>query len=132
MVLTSALLEADSDGQYASGYLLYHLQSALLAQKFDPATGVLSGDPAPVANFVEYDTGTWHTNIHRKPERSAGLRTGLESARNRSRLDGPRRKDAGQGGGAGVLQRQRPLSPDGKRLAMSMGESSSGISGYST
>jgi len=49
------VLDADSDTQYASGYLIYHLQSALLAQKFDPATGTLSGEPAPIANVVEYD-----------------------------------------------------------------------------
>ena len=30
------MLDSDSDAQYASGYLLYHLQSQLLAQKFDP------------------------------------------------------------------------------------------------
>ena len=57
------LVDADSDAQYASGYLLYHLQSALLAQKFDPATGTLSGEPVPVASQVEYDSGTWHTTF---------------------------------------------------------------------
>ena len=30
------MLDSDSDAQYASGYLIYHLQSQLLAQKFDP------------------------------------------------------------------------------------------------
>jgi len=29
------VVDADSDAQYASGYLLYHVQSQLLAQKFD-------------------------------------------------------------------------------------------------
>jgi len=35
------ILDADSGGQYASGYLLYHEQSQLLAQKFDPASGAV-------------------------------------------------------------------------------------------
>jgi len=57
------VVDADSDAQYASGYLLYHVQSQLLAQKFNPSTGEVSGDPATVANFVEYDSSTWHTTL---------------------------------------------------------------------
>ena len=57
------LLDSDSGAQYASGYLLYHLQSQLLAQKFDASRGVVSGDPIPVANVAEYDSGTWHTTF---------------------------------------------------------------------
>jgi len=57
------VVDSDSDAQYASGYLLFHLQSQLFAQKFDASTGAVSGDPAPIANLVEYDTGTWHTTF---------------------------------------------------------------------
>jgi hypothetical protein len=57
------VVDADSGAQYGSGYLLYHVQSALQAQKFDPRTGMVSGDPVPVANLVEYDAGTWHTTF---------------------------------------------------------------------
>jgi len=57
------IIDSDSDAQYASGYLLYHLQSALLAQKFDAASGTVSGDPIPVAGSVEYDSSTWHATF---------------------------------------------------------------------
>ena len=57
------VVDSESQGVYANGYLLYHLQSQLMAQKFDPANGKVSGDPKMVANFVEYDAGTWHTTF---------------------------------------------------------------------
>jgi len=52
------IVDADSQAQYASGYLLYHVQSQLVAQKFDPSGGNVSGDPIPLANFVECARGT--------------------------------------------------------------------------
>jgi Tol biopolymer transport system component len=42
------LFEAESTAVYSSGYLLYVGNSALLAQRFDPVTGALSGDPVPL------------------------------------------------------------------------------------
>ncbi len=93
------VLDSDSDAQYASGYLVYHLQSQLLAQKFDPGKGEVSGDPMPVANFVEYDTGTWHTTF-------AVSQNGLLIYEPGSKIY----KGSGR------------LSRDGKRLAVSMGD----------
>jgi eukaryotic-like serine/threonine-protein kinase len=40
------LVATDSGAQYASGYLLFHQQTELMAQKFDPVHGSLSGDPS--------------------------------------------------------------------------------------
>ena len=57
------VLDADSHARYALGYLIYHVQSQLMAQKFDPSNGTVSGEPVTVANFVEYDAGTWHTTF---------------------------------------------------------------------
>ena len=116
------ILDSDSDAQYASGYLIYHLQSQLLAQKFDAGTGVISGDATPVANFVEYDTGTWHTTfavsdngllIYEPGSKTLGTdlfwldRTGKMLSR-----VGERAFYKGSG----------RLSRDGKRLAVSMGD----------
>jgi serine/threonine protein kinase len=116
------VVDADADGQYASGYLLYHLQSQLFAQKFDPEKGILSGDPVPVANFVEYDTGTWHTTfavsqngllIYEPGAKTLGTdlfwmdRTGKTLSRVAERAF---YKGSGR------------LSPDGKRLVISMGD----------
>jgi Tol biopolymer transport system component len=116
------ILDSDSDAQYASGYLIYHLQSQLLAQKFDAGAGVISGDATPVANFVEYDTGTWHTTfaasdngllIYEPGSKTLGTdlfwldRTGKMLSR-----VGERAFYKGSG----------RLSRDGKRLAVSMGD----------
>jgi Tol biopolymer transport system component len=47
------LTKADSQAQYsAAGYLLFVRGTTLLAQPFDAARGVLSGDPRPIAEGV--------------------------------------------------------------------------------
>src|SRR5262249_17161398 len=57
------VLSNDSPAQYASGYLLYHFQTALVAQKFDPSSGMVSGDPIPVMDHVRYDASIWRTTF---------------------------------------------------------------------
>ena len=44
---------------YASGYLLYSEQGALMARSFDAERGVLTGDPVAVAQGVQMNRGTW-------------------------------------------------------------------------
>lgn len=116
------VLDADSDAQYASGYLIYHLQSQLLAQKFDPANGTVSGEPVTLANFVEYDAGTWHTTfavsqngllVYEPGTKALGTdlllldRSGkiLSNVAERAQYKGSGR-----------------FSPDGKRLAIAIGD----------
>jgi len=48
----SVLLRADSNAEYANGYLLYIQQANLVAQPFDVSSLTLSGDPVPVAQQV--------------------------------------------------------------------------------
>jgi Tol biopolymer transport system component/predicted Ser/Thr protein kinase len=45
---------------YSSGRLLYLRESSLLTQPFDPSSGLLSGEAAPVAERVQFDLSTWH------------------------------------------------------------------------
>jgi serine/threonine protein kinase len=116
------VLDADSDAQYASGYLLYHLQSALLAQRFDLASGTVSGDPFPVVNFVEYDASTWHTTftvsqngvlVYEPGSKQQG--TSLIWMDRGGKTLGPVAERAFYKGSG-------RLSPDGKRLAIAMGD----------
>ncbi len=51
------ILRARSNAVYAGGRLLYVRDRVLLAQPFDPDRLELTGDPAPVAESVAYDTG---------------------------------------------------------------------------
>src|ERR1051325_2818500 len=53
------VVATDSGGEYSSGYLLYRLNNALVAQPFDPGAGKLSGSPAPVVNNIRFDPGVW-------------------------------------------------------------------------
>ena len=52
---TQVLLPADSRAVYAApGYLLYVRESTLMAQRFDPTSKRLSGEPQPVAEDLLY------------------------------------------------------------------------------
>ena len=44
---------------YASGHLLFLRENTLMAQKFDPVKGTLSGDPIVIAEQVLRDDGVW-------------------------------------------------------------------------
>jgi serine/threonine protein kinase/Tol biopolymer transport system component len=116
------VVDADSDAQFVSGYLLYHLQSALLAQKFDPATGEVSGDPVLVASQVEYDSGTWHSTF-------AASQNGLLIYAPGSKTLGTdllwldrTGKTVKQVAARDFYKGSGRISPDGKRLAISVGD----------
>ncbi len=116
------LLDADSEAQYASGYLLYHLQSQLLAQKFDPVGGAVSGDAVTLANFVEYDSGTWHTTF-------TASQNGLLIYEPGSKILGSDLVELDRSGKTvsklaeqGFYKGSGRFSPDGKRLAVAMGD----------
>ncbi len=55
------MVATKSAAQYASGYLLYQVQHALVAQPFDPVAGKLSGEAIPVVNNVWYDADIWRS-----------------------------------------------------------------------
>ncbi|HZV60582.1 MAG TPA: hypothetical protein VFF42_09585, partial [Candidatus Eremiobacteraceae bacterium] len=116
------ILDADSDAQYASGHLLYHMQTQLLAQKFDPANGVLSGDPITVVNAVGYDAGTWHTTF-------TASQQGLLIYQGGSKILGTdlfwmdrTGKLLGKIAESGLYKGSGRFSPDGQRLAISLGD----------
>jgi Tol biopolymer transport system component/tRNA A-37 threonylcarbamoyl transferase component Bud32 len=116
------VLDADSGGQYASGYLIYQLQSQLQAQKFDDATGTVSGEPVTLANLVEYDTGTWHTTFTASQNGLLVYEPGSKTLgtdvywmdRSGKALSKVAERAFYKGAGR--------ISPDGKRLALSMGD----------
>jgi serine/threonine protein kinase/Tol biopolymer transport system component len=56
---THLVLATDSAAQYASGYLLYRANTALVAQPFDPKNGTLSGSAILVVNNLRDDVGVW-------------------------------------------------------------------------
>ena len=58
---THLVVATDSAAQYASGYLLYRANTALVAQPFDPQSGTLSGAATALVNSVRDDVGVWRS-----------------------------------------------------------------------
>ena len=58
---TRLVVSAESGAQYASGYLLYRANTALVAQPFDPNSGTLSGSAVPLVNNIRDDVGVWRS-----------------------------------------------------------------------
>jgi eukaryotic-like serine/threonine-protein kinase len=121
------VLATDAGGLYSSGYLLFHQQNALMAQKFDPARGTLSGEPMTLANDVLHDSGTFHTVfsvaengvlVYEPGSNTVGDSVALWMDRN-GKVLGPIAEPAAYKGGV--------LSPDGKRLALGLGDPKSDI-----
>lgn len=58
---THLVVTTDSAAQYASGYLLYRANTALVAQPFDPKSGTLSGISTTLLNNLRDDVGVWRS-----------------------------------------------------------------------
>jgi eukaryotic-like serine/threonine-protein kinase len=54
------LFRSQSNAVYASGFLLFGRSDQIMAQPFNPSTGLLSGEPQSVAKGVMNDSSTWH------------------------------------------------------------------------
>ena len=116
------VVDSDSGAQYASGYLLYHLQSQLLAQQFDPAEGKLSGDPITVLNAVEYDAGTWHTTFVVSQNGLLIYEPGSKTLGTDLQWLDRSGKALNKVGYRAFYKGSGRVSPDGKRLALAMGD----------
>ena len=122
------VLATDGSGMYSSGYLLFHQQNALMAQRFDPGRGTVSGEPMALANDVQHDGGTFHTVftvadggiLLYEPGAETGIGDTDVSWMDRSGkvLGHVVERGAYRGG---------VLSRDGKRLALSIGNPKSDI-----
>jgi serine/threonine protein kinase/Tol biopolymer transport system component len=117
------VLANDSQAQYAAGYLLFHQQRAVMAQKFDPASGTLSGEPQIVANDVQYDSGTWHATFTATHNGLLVYEPGSAGVSADYRVSWT---DRG-GKSLGPVSERTPyrgmkLSPDGKRLVVAIGD----------
>ena len=58
---TRLIVTAESAAQYASGYLLYRANTALVAQPLDTQSGTLSGSAIQVLNNLRDDVGVWRS-----------------------------------------------------------------------
>ena len=121
------VLPSDSAAQYASGYLLYHLQTALMAQKFDPTSATLSGDPVAVTDHIQYDPSVWRTTFSASDDGTLITVSGESIANTELVWVDRSGKDVGYAIKERFLDLGGPLagmrlSPDGKRLAITVGQ----------
>jgi serine/threonine protein kinase/Tol biopolymer transport system component len=118
---SSFVLASDSAAQYAGGYLLFHRESQLMAQKLNWRDGTLSGAPMTLIDRVDYDPGTWHTTFTASSD-GVLLYQGatVKSGYNFMWLD---RKGNIVGKAADSLAYNgERISPDGKRVAVALGD----------
>jgi serine/threonine protein kinase/Tol biopolymer transport system component len=116
------VIDTDSDARYASGYLLYHVQSQLLAVKFDLNSGTVSGEPLTLANFVEYDAGTWHTTFTVSESGLLLYEHGSKALGTELYWKDRAGKYVNPIGERTFFKGSGRVSPDGKHLAVSMGD----------
>jgi len=116
------VVSTDSGGEYSSGYLLYRLNNALVAQSFDPESGKLSGAPGPVVSNVRYDSGVWRS-IFAVSQNGVLIYQSGNSATSGTQLTWFDRsgKIVGQIGDRESLMYDPHISPDGKRVAFAAG-----------
>ncbi len=116
------VLATDAAGEYASGYLLYHLQTELVAQPFDPSSGKLSGSAIPIINNVRHDLGVWRTVSSASQNGVLCYQAGTSTSAG-SQLEWFDRSGKPLGTvGERTAQNSLRLSPDGKRVALVAGE----------
>ncbi len=114
------LTQASARPIFVNGYLLYSREKTLLAQKFDPVLLKLTGDPAPLAEQLQYIAGT-ATGVFSAS--STGM-LGYAQGGTKSQLvwyDRAGRETGRLGAPADYLS--VALSPDGHRVASTIVES---------
>ncbi len=57
------LMPSNSNAVFASGYLLYPEQGALMARPFDAQKGTITGDPVATAQSVQWNRGAWRVRL---------------------------------------------------------------------
>jgi WD40 repeat protein len=122
----SLLLQARSNVVYASGYLLYMREGILMAQRFDPGSRRLSGDPVPVAEGVQYDPGFFRGSFAASENGVLLYATGAGATKTRLRWFDLSGKPLGDPFGEPSEYTSLAVSPDEKHIAAGIADPSTG------
>ncbi|HSE48434.1 MAG TPA: protein kinase [Terriglobales bacterium] len=112
--------------QYVDGYLLYQREGSLLAQRFDPATGKLQGESQAVAQNVNFDITTWRGVFSASDTGLLVYQMGGGALGTKLAWFDRSGKMLGTVLGPAYIQDGR-LSPDGKRVATTLGDAASDL-----
>jgi Tol biopolymer transport system component len=116
------IVEAQANGLLAAGRLLFTRGTTLFAQPFDARAGRLEREPVAVAQEVMVDSTTWRAVAaadSRRLVHAGGASQGETRVSAYSGIDQRERQDVTAPGGYSDIA----VSPDGKRLVVSRGES---------
>ncbi|MBZ5511206.1 MAG: protein kinase [Acidobacteriia bacterium] len=120
------LIASDAGGQYSSGYILFHAQTSVMAQRFDPQSGTLKGDAFPVVDRVQYDGTVWRTLFSVSANGVLTYQSGTADAGTQLVWFDRTGKRIGQVGDRGQYMDAR-ISPDGTKIAVGYGSPSEDI-----
>lgn len=120
------LLHTVSNAIYASGYLLYVRDGALMAQPFDARTGDFQGDPKVINDDVQVDGAVWRGTFTVASDRLLVYQPGTSGASLRlTWVDRSGKETESLPNPDQYVEVQ--LSPDGKKAAVVVGEPVTGI-----
>jgi Tol biopolymer transport system component len=113
-------VQSTSNAIYAGGYLLFNRDQTLMAQPMSES-GVLSGEPAAIADNVLFDSGIWRGAFSASDTGLLVYHTGRASVVSNLRwLDRAGKELAKVGDTASYWDVE--LSPDGRKLAIPIGD----------
>ena len=121
------LLVARSNVVFASGYLIYVLEKTLLAQPFDAKRLRLTGDPVPLGDSVLYDPDYFRAAFSASDNGILVYAAGTGGSKVRLAWYDRSGKPIGVPFGDPVDYRDFSISPDGKRLAAEVQDSTTGL-----
>ena len=111
------IVTSDANPAYAEpGYLLYRRDNALVAQRFDPRTYALSGEPRTISDGVQYFPQTDLALFGVAGNKTLVVQTGKGAAKSQFVWFDRSGKQLGTVGQPGFLA-DPSLSPDGRRVA---------------
>ena len=120
------LLHARSNVAVASGYLIYVLEKTLLAQPFDAKRLRLTGDPVPLGDSVLYDPSYFRAAFSASDNGVLVYAGGTGGSKARLAWYDRSGKLIGAPFGDPIDYRMFSISPDGKRLAAEVADSTTG------
>jgi len=120
------LLSSYGSAQYSSGWLLSVHDASLMAQRFDPVTLALSGEPVRVADDVNFDEGVWRGTFTTSDNGMLAFQIGQAGIGGQLTWIDEFGRRLGTIGEASVAYSLR-LSPDGRRASVIIGDPNNDI-----
>ena len=114
------LVASEGDGTYASGFLFFYSKGMLQMQRFDSEAGQLQGEPRPTGEKVLYDSSIWKV-VFDASENVMAYQLGEKAGGTQLRWFDRSGKEL-ESLGTAAFQWEVHLSPDGKKIAIGIGE----------